>query len=186
VTGSGDAVDPGERRTTRLRLVPWTDAYLDGWMRLLATPDVVRFISGGVPYSREDATENSERSERLWKEFGFGPWAAIERTTGRWLGRIGLNLLEDWHGPDRWEVGWELDPECWGRGLATEGGRAAVRFGFEVAGLGRIISVTRADHGASRRVMEKCGLVLQEQVLFHDVACVWYAIDRDTGLRAAR
>jgi RimJ/RimL family protein N-acetyltransferase len=59
-----------------------------------------------------------------------------------------------------------------------------VGFGFEFAGLRRIISVTRTDHAASRRVMEKCGLTLQEQVTFRDVACVWYAIDGE--LRAEK
>jgi ribosomal-protein-alanine N-acetyltransferase len=130
-----------------------------------------------VPYTHEEAVENSERSERLWRKYGFGPWAAIDRATGRWVGRVGLSLQEDWPGPNRWEVGWELGPDFWGRGLATEGGREGVEFGFEVAELRRIISVTRADHTASRRVIEKCGLTLQEQVRFHDVACVWYAID---------
>jgi RimJ/RimL family protein N-acetyltransferase len=44
----------------------------------------------------------------------------------------------------RIEVGWELHREFWGRGLATEGARAGVRHGFEVAGLERIISATMA------------------------------------------
>jgi RimJ/RimL family protein N-acetyltransferase len=66
----------------------------------------------------------------------------------------------------------------WGRGLATEGGRAAVRHGFEVVGLERIISVTRADHAASRRVMENCGLAFQEQLVHKGALVVWYAIDR--------
>lgn len=165
-----------EWRTARLLLVPWTPEYRAEWARILADPEVVRFISDGVPYSHEEAVRNSERSERLWKEHGFGPWAAIDRASGRWIGRLGLNLLEDWPGPDRWEVGWELDPPFWGLGLATEGGREAVRFGFEV-GLRRIISVTSADHLASRRVMEKVGLVLQEEVVFRDAPCVWYAVD---------
>jgi RimJ/RimL family protein N-acetyltransferase len=161
--------------------VPWTDVYQEDWVRILDDPEVVRFISDGVPFSREEAEESSRRSIRLWKEFGFGPWAAIERATGRWVGRLGLNLLEDWPGPDRWEVGWELDPTFWGRGLATEGGREAVRFGFQVVGLPRIISVTRTDHQASRRVMEKVGLRLQDEVDFRAVPCVWYAIDQDQG-----
>jgi ribosomal-protein-alanine N-acetyltransferase len=75
-------------------------------------------------------------------------------------------------------VGWELDPSVWGRGLATEGGRAALRYGFEVVGLERIISVARADNVASRRVMEKCGLVFQEEVTHRGALVVWYAIDR--------
>jgi RimJ/RimL family protein N-acetyltransferase len=172
------ATDHAERRTSRLLLVPWSHAYQQEWVRILGDPEVVRFISGGLPFPREEAEESSRRSLRLWKDFGFGPWAAIERATGRWVGRLGLNLLEDWPGPDRWEVGWELDPNFWGRGLATEGGREAVRFGFRVVGLPRIISVTRTDHQASRRVMEKVGLRLQDEVVFRDVPCVWYAIDQ--------
>jgi RimJ/RimL family protein N-acetyltransferase len=66
----------------------------------------------------------------------------------------------------------------WGRGLATEGGRAAVRHGVEVVGLERIISAARADHAASRRVMEKCGLVFQEEFTHKGALVAWYAIDR--------
>jgi RimJ/RimL family protein N-acetyltransferase len=173
----------GERRTARLLLRPWTHEYDDEWMRILGDPDVVRFISDGVPFTGDEALEDSARGTQLWAEFGFGPWAATEVATGRWVGRIGLNLLDDWPGPDRWEVGWELDPEFWGRGLATEGGREAVTFGFSVVALRRIISVTRADHSASRRVMEKCGLLFQEEVLYRNVECVWYAIDHDDWQR---
>ena len=34
----------------------------------------------------------------MWKEHGFGPWAAIEKRSGHWVGRIGLSLLSDWPG----------------------------------------------------------------------------------------
>jgi RimJ/RimL family protein N-acetyltransferase len=168
----------GERRTSRLLLRPWTREYDGEWVRIPSDPAVVRFISGGEPFARDAALENSERSAKLWAEFGFGPWAAIDAATDRWIGRIGLNLLEDWPEPDRWEVGWELDPAFWGRGLATEGGREAIAFGFTVAELGRIISVTRADHTASRRVMENCRLRFKQEVLYRNVRCAWYAIER--------
>ena len=79
----------------------------------------------------------------------LGPWAAIEKATGRWVGRIGLDELPHWPGPHKIEVGWELHREFWGRGLATEGGRAGVRYGFETVGLERIIS---AHHGHQRRL----------------------------------
>jgi hypothetical protein len=42
----------------------------------------------------------------------------------------------------------------------------------------RIISVTRADHTASRRVMEKCGLTFQGEVVHKGGLVVWYAINR--------
>ena len=82
----------------------------------------------------------------------------MDKQTGRLIGHIGLEHMDDWPLEDKVEVGWVLHPYYWGRGLATEGGRASVRFGLDKIGLGRIISTTFSDHIASRRVMEKCGL----------------------------
>ena len=64
-----------------------------------------------------------------------------------------------------------------GPGPGHRGRRAALTYGFEGVGLERIISVARADNAASRRVMDKCGLIFQE--LSHKGALVvWYALDR--------
>ena len=165
--------------TARLLLRHWQDNDLERLVALYGNPRVARFLSvDGDPWPRERTVGVFEHFRRQWRERGFGPWAAIDKRTGRWLGQIGLNELPSWPGPHKVEVGWELDPPVWGRGLATEGGRAAVRHGFEVVGMERIISVTRADHAASRRVMEKCGLTFQEQVGHKGALVVWYAIDR--------
>jgi RimJ/RimL family protein N-acetyltransferase len=109
-----------------------------------------------------------------------------DREGNRPLGRrIGLNELPDWPGPHKIEVGWELHREFWGRGLATEGGRAGVHYGFEVVGLDRIISATMATNAPSRRVMEKGGLRFLGELPMAGTVVAWYAIDRvdwqDTG-----
>lgn len=114
----------------------------------------------------------------MWERHGFGPWAALEKDGGRWIGRIGLNLLGDWPGADRWEVGYELVPSVWGRGYATEGARRAIGFAWDETSLERVISVTVPDHLASRRVMEKSGMSLQGEVAWRGTTVVWYAIDR--------
>jgi RimJ/RimL family protein N-acetyltransferase len=77
--------------------------------------------------------------------------------------------------------GFELHPAWWGRGLATEGARAALRVGFEEHGLPRIISVTAASNTAARRVMEKAGLRYAgtRTWMNPDVPVVWYAIERE-------
>jgi ribosomal-protein-alanine N-acetyltransferase len=118
----------------------------------------------------------------MWDRYGFGPWAAVEKTTGRWVGRIGLNELREWPGPHRIEVGFELLKEFWGRGYATEGALAALAFGFDDHGLARIISATRSDHIASRRVMEKIGLEYQGVITYRGTDVAWYALDREDWL----
>jgi RimJ/RimL family protein N-acetyltransferase len=164
------------RETAHLLLRPWRDEDSDELQRLFSDPEV----RGGRNLPPERVARLAEASARQWRDNGFGPWAAIDRTTGAWIGRIGLDELDNWPGPDRIEVGFELHRRWWGRGLATEGAAAALELGFADHGLPRIISVTAAAHAAARRVMEKIGLAYQgtRHWMSPDVAVVWYALDR--------
>ena len=164
--------------TSRLLLRPWQPDDLAEFTRLLTDPEVTRYIVLNQPFTPEDVIAVSDRTLEQWEHNGFGPWVAIEKATGRWVGRIGLSEIQDWPGLDKVEVGWELHQEFWGRGLATEGGRAAVRYGFEVLGLARIMSATMATNAASRRVMDKCGLRFQGELHLPGTVMVWYAVDR--------
>jgi RimJ/RimL family protein N-acetyltransferase len=164
--------------TSRLLLRPWQSDDLAELTRLLADPEVTRYIILNGPFTPHELAEVSARTLQQWNHNGFGPWVAIEKATGRWVGRIGLNEIVDWPFPDKFEVGWELHQEFWGRGLATEGGQAAMRYGFEVVGLTRIMSASMATNTASRRVMDKCGLRFQGELHLPDTVLAWYAIDR--------
>ena len=55
-------------------------------------------------------------------------------------------------------MGWRLARDAWGHGYATEGGRAALAFGFESVGLDEIMSFTTVRNVRSRRVMERLGM----------------------------
>ncbi|MFF4758288.1 GNAT family N-acetyltransferase [Streptomyces sp. NPDC001292] len=67
------------------------------------------------------------------------------------------------------EVGGRLGRPQWGRGLATEAASAALRFGFEDRGPGRIISIAQVGNDASERVMAKLGMRLDRETV--DPAC---------------
>jgi RimJ/RimL family protein N-acetyltransferase len=164
--------------TPRLLLRPWQADDLAELTRLLADPEVTRYIILNKAFTPDDLAEVSARTLEQWNHNGFGPWVAIEKATGRWAGRIGLNEILDWPYSDKIEVGWELHREFWGRGLATEGGRAAMRYGFEAVGLSRIMSASMATNVASRRVMDKCGLRFQGELHLPNTVMAWYAIDR--------
>ena len=59
------------------------------------------------------------------------------------------------------ELGYELAPEYWGQGYATEAARAMVDFGFRELGLHRVSSLCIAENTASARVLERVGLRLE-------------------------
>jgi len=59
------------------------------------------------------------------------------------------------------DIGYELAPEYWGKGYATEAAQAIVDFGFAKLSLHRISSWCIAENAASARVLEKVGLQLE-------------------------
>jgi RimJ/RimL family protein N-acetyltransferase len=142
-------------------------------------------VRGGRHLPPDRVSRLADASLRQWRVNGFGPWVAIDKATGAWVGRIGLDELEEWPEIHKIEVGFELHRAWWGRGLATEGALAALRFGFDQLGLERIISVTAASHAAARRVMEKAGLVYEGTRYWMNpqVPVVWYSLDRATWQR---
>ena len=73
----------------------------------------------------------------------------------RLIGNCGIRRKPD----NDWEadIGYELAPDCWGQGYATEAARAMVNFGFNQLGLHRISSWCIADNTASARVLERLG-----------------------------
>lgn len=75
---------------------------------------------------------------------------------GRLIGNCGIR--KDSAGAPEADIGYELAPEHWGRGYATEAVRAILRFGFEHLGVHRISAWCLAENAASARVLEKAGL----------------------------
>ena len=147
--------------TQRLVLRRFTMADVDNLVALDADPDVMHFVTGGIPTSR-DEIENEVLPGFLgyYEQFeGYGFWAAIEKTAGEFLGWFHFRPREG-AVPGEAELGYRLRRSAWGKGYATEGSRALIRKGFTEFGVQRVVAETMAVHTASRRVMEKAGLTL--------------------------
>jgi RimJ/RimL family protein N-acetyltransferase len=166
-----------ELETARLLLRLWREEDLDAYAHICADSEVMRYISGTM--TRDQAAQQMERWIRHWEERGFGLWAVEEKATRVFIGRIGLLYHDDWPEDEhKTEVGWLLDRSYWGRGLATEGALASLRYGFEELGLECIISITKPANLASRREMEKAGLTYRGETRWRDIDVVWYAVER--------
>lgn len=147
--------------TERLVLRQFTEADLDNLVALDSDPDVMRFINGGTPTPR-DVIQNEilPRFFHCYEQYdGYGRWAAIEKSTGDFLGWFHFRPLQG-ASPDELELGYRLRKAAWGKGYGTEGSRALIRKGFTEFGVRRVFATTYQDNLGSRRVMEKAGLTL--------------------------
>jgi RimJ/RimL family protein N-acetyltransferase len=116
--------------TERLVLRRFTEGDLDNLVDLDSDPDVMRFINGGRAAAREEIETDILPAFLDYRRFdGFGFWAAIEKSTGEFLGWLHLRPPEG-GALDEPELGYRLRKSSWGKGYATEASRALIRKAF--------------------------------------------------------
>lgn len=182
--------------TERLVLRPPSPGDLADFVALGADPEVMRYIGVG-------ATQTAAQAG-FWLECmladarhgfptpgapeGLPGWlVAIERETQAFVGLAVLTMLSPAHAqaigpelgsPPHVEVGYRLAPPYWGKGYATEAGRALVDYGFDVTELDRIVAIADVRNAASNRVLEKLGLRTQTTYELNGVSIHFRSIFR--------
>ncbi len=145
--------------TERLILRPFEPADEAPYAAIRSRPEVTRYLAGGEA-SAADGAETAARLvpafAALWNDLGYGPWAVVERTTGRLIGHLGLRLLPEFHG--RTELLYALSLEAQGNGYAQEGAAAALSFGFDTLRLPTIIALASPQNETSLKVMDRVGM----------------------------
>ncbi len=143
--------------TERLLLREWRDVDGEPFARMNADPRVMEFFP--APLTREESDALLGRARAHFARHGWGMWAAELRASGEFIGFVGLNVPAfEAHFTPCVEIGWRLAAEHWNRGLATEGAREVLRYGFAELGLREIVAFTVPANVRSRRVMEKLGM----------------------------
>jgi RimJ/RimL family protein N-acetyltransferase len=161
--------------TARLLLRPWRDDDLDGYATMCADRLVMAHMGDGSTLSRDDAWRQMAMFVGHWQLRGFGMWAVEERETRRFIGRVGLHQPEGWPGL---EVGWMLARDTWGRGYATEAGRASLDHAWNVLRADHVISVIAPENSASIRVAERLGESPEGTYDLNGLEVLLYGVDR--------
>jgi RimJ/RimL family protein N-acetyltransferase len=169
-------IDVPTVETERLVLRAFRQDDLDAFAAANLDPDVVRYVGAGTPASRADSWRSMASALGHWELRGYGLWAAEERATGAFVGRMGLYNPEGWPGL---EAGWMLAPSARGRGFATEGGRASLRHAFGEVGADRVISLIQPANRASVAVAERLGGRYDGMIDLSGTQVAVYAYDRD-------
>ncbi len=135
--------------TERLTIRPFALGDLAALHAIYGDAETMRWVDG--EYGSLAATEAALRTHVAMQERdGFAFWAVLRGD--ELIGEVGFGR----HG-DEIEMGWTFARQAWGRGYATEAGRAALT----LAPADRIIAVIRPENAASIRVAEKLGFALE-------------------------
>lgn len=143
--------------TDRLILRRWKTEDLAPFAALNADPRVMEYFPSTL--TTEETANMIKIMEDRFEENGISFCAAELKRTGETVGFIGLNI-PGYPLPFQpcVEIGWRLAAKHWGQGLAVEGAKALLDYGFKTLNLEEIVAFTATQNMKSRRVMEKLGM----------------------------
>jgi RimJ/RimL family protein N-acetyltransferase len=142
--------------TARLILRPPIQADLGGFAAMAQEPETMRYIGGTA--APDAAWRTMAMLTGAWTLLGYSMFSVIEKTSSRWIGRIGPwrpgGTDGGWPGD---EVGWSLVASAHGSGYASEGATAAIDWAFETLGWDAVIHCIDKDNAASIRLATRLG-----------------------------
>ncbi len=172
--------------------------YFRGWheedLELLAKINSNEIVMQYFPrvQTSEESANFIIRMQKELLDSGHCYFAAIEKATEKLIGFIGMSTQD--YVPNHEalvDIGWRLRPEYWGKGYATEGAMANLKYGFEELGLEEIYAIAPKINGPSIHVMEKIGMEVRDEFLHPKLSgfenlerCVLYSIKKDTFAQA--
>jgi 3-dehydroquinate dehydratase/shikimate dehydrogenase len=153
-------------QTERLILRPWRMEDLEPLAKLYADPRVMEYWE---VKTFEEARKDYNHFVSSLEKHGWGFWAVELRNSHQFIGLIGLEDVGfKAHFTPAVEIGWRLHYDFWGKGYATEGGKATLHYGFEILNLNEIVSFTAVANKRSRNVMERLGMTYNPEDDFDD------------------
>ncbi|ODT85476.1 GNAT family N-acetyltransferase [Phenylobacterium sp. SCN 70-31] len=143
--------------TPRLILRAWREADRPAFAAINGDPRVGDWLGGAIDRAASDAV--MDRLQAQIDADGFGFWAAERREDGRLVGMIGLRRQDAAPPGPCLELGWRLSPDAQGAGLATEGAKAALDWGFSNHDAPEILAWTAQTNVRSQAVMRRIGML---------------------------
>lgn len=143
--------------TERLNLRAPVAADFDAYSQTLMS-DRAKYAGG--PFTLRDAWTDFAKEAAGWVLQGFGSWSIDEKATGSFAGMVVLQKPADY--PEH-EIGWMIQAEAEGKGIAHEAAVAARDWAW--ANLNWPSMVSYIDDGNTRsiRLAEKLGAVNDPQ-----------------------
>ena len=144
-------------QTERLGLRNWRIDDVPEMTEISADPMVMEFFPATkTPKETEDFVR---RMQQDFEEKGYCYFAVDKLEDGQFIGFIGL-CDQTYEAPftPGVDIGWRIKPGEWGKGYATEGAFACLKYAFEELKLETIYSVAPEVNVKSQHIMKKIGM----------------------------
>ena len=149
--------------TERLLIRPCQLEDIPAYAKIVADPDVMRYIGPGLPLSSEDAKKSLTLNMAQYEKSGWSRFVVVEKNSGELTGFCGY---ADYN--DELDFGWRYGVHFWGKGYATEAATAVLKLGIEKFKFPRIVCIAHVENTGSIRVIEKIGMDFEKEAMEED------------------
>ena len=164
--------------TERLLLREVIVSDVDGMFELDSNPNVHIYIGKKPVTTIEQSAAYIENLQQQYKDFGTGRWAVILKETNEFLGWSGIKFITDEINNHKnfYEIGYRFIEKHWGKGYATEAGKAFIEYAFDNLKADAVYAYADAGNGNSRKILEKLGLRYVNSFEYQEELEVWYEL----------
>lgn len=154
--------------TKRLKLRQWKKSDYPFFAQMNSSPLVMQYYPSIL--SELESNKLADKICSIMKQKGWGFWAVEEKSTGNFIGFVGLNQPGyDLPVTPCVEIGWRLGNEYWGKGYATEAASKALEFGFNSLDLQEIYAFASVQNQKSWKVMERINMINTNRNFEHPI-----------------
>ena len=167
--------------TKNMTLRRFKDTDVANIYKLDSNEEVHKYLGGKPITTLKEAEDIVSYFHLQYKERGIGRFATIEKSSGKFIGWVGLKLnlgeKEMLNGYTNFiDIGYRFLPNFWGKGYATEASLASIKYGFKNLKYNIIYGAADVENIGSNKVLQKIGLNFMNEFAFKNEKCNWYEL----------
>lgn len=162
--------------TERLLLRELILSDVEGMFELDSNPKVHLFLGNKPVKEIEESLDQIKNIQKQYETYGIGRWAVILKETNEFIGWSGIKFIKDKinNHQNFYEIGYRFIEKHWGKGYATEAGKAFIEYAFAEMKVDAVYAYADAGNENSRRILEKLGLHYVNSFEYQEELEVWY------------
>nr|WP_294796279.1 GNAT family N-acetyltransferase [uncultured Mucilaginibacter sp.] len=164
--------------TSRLIIREITSNDLKGMFEIDSDAEVHRYLGNDLVKSIGESEKIIAFIRQQYLDNGIGRWAMTEKESGNFMGWTGFKFIsETINGQSGYyDLGYRMLPRYWGKGYATEGATACLKYGLEILNLKPIYAMANAENAASKNVLIKTGFTHAGTFMHHNILHHWFVL----------
>ncbi|MGG2093384.1 GNAT family N-acetyltransferase [Bacillus sp. S13(2024)] len=150
ITINGQTISTDRLYMRKLSLEDIDDIY-----EIVKKDEVGKWLASSKGMTKEETKIYVEKFVNHWNQYGFGVWAILDNVTKKIIGHCGLRYIDEKE--EDIEIMYLLDPECWGKGYATEAANASIHYATNSMKIKKLIARIKVANAKSSKVLETLG-----------------------------